>query len=120
MTFGTSLAMGDNEGCLVARRHQLCVNRVDTCQRRSFIVQGTLEVIKSFLYTLDLNNHPTTIVEHKSDQTMPQRLSVDERPKAHTLDDALNDKTPPLNCRAYYRCHSIMPPIPMCERDEPV
>jgi hypothetical protein len=46
MALGTSLAMSNDKGIFVTRRHRFGDERIDTRQGRSLLVQGALEAIE--------------------------------------------------------------------------
>ncbi len=102
VALGSGLAMGDDEGGFVTWLYRFDDERIDTRQGRGLLAQGTLEAIERIWRSLDLDGHAGAIVQHEADQAAVQGLSIDERPEAHALDNALDDDASSLNCRTHY------------------
>jgi len=102
VALGASLAMGNDEGGLVTWLYRLDDERIDACQGRRLLAQGTLEAIERIRRSLDLDGYAGAVVEHEADQVPVQGLSIDERPEAYALDNALDDDASSLNFRTYY------------------
>ena len=96
------LAVADGKGVIVARRYQLYCHGIDARQGRRLFSQRPLEAVERLVSALDLDDHTLAIVQHESDKAPAPRLSIDERPEANALHNALHNDAAPLNCRS--RC----------------
>jgi len=95
---GARLATRDREDGIVECWYQFGGNRIDPCQGWNLLAQCMLKAVERLGAAFDLDGHAVAVIQHKTDQAPAQRLSIDERPEAHALDDTLDDDSPSLNC----------------------
>ena len=69
IALGSSLAMGDCEGCIIERWYHFGKNRVDPCQGWDFLAQSALKAIKRLEGSFDLDGYTVAVIQHKTGQT---------------------------------------------------